>query len=98
MNKTLLNFGLGLALLLLLCLFPLPYGYYTLVRFIAMIVFACMAFVLYEQKNTILCVIAVALVILFQPFLKIPLGRDIWNIVDIIVALALVALWYKNKK
>ena len=98
MNKKLALVGLGLAFLLLLCLLPLPYGFYTLVRFISMVVFACMAFTYYEQKNTTLCVIAVALVLLFQPFIKIALGREIWNAVDIIVAIALIIQWYKTKE
>lgn len=98
MNKTLSFVGLGLAVLLLLCLFPLPYGYYTLVRFIAMVVFVCMAYAFYEQKSTLFCIIAVALAMLFQPFFKVALGRELWNLLDVIVAIALVILWYKSKK
>jgi hypothetical protein len=39
------------------------------------------------------------LALLFQPFLKLSLGREIWNILDIIVALGLVAsiIFKKNK-
>lgn len=33
-----------------------------------------------------------ALAILFQPFMKIALGRVIWNVVDIIVAVGLIYL------
>jgi hypothetical protein len=35
---------LGLAAALLLCLAPMPYGYYQLVRIVAMIAFAIMAY------------------------------------------------------
>ena len=35
-------------------------------------------------------VILVALALLFQPFIKIALGRSIWNIVDIVVAVGLL--------
>ena len=34
---------LSLAALLLLCLAPMPYGYYQLVRFVSMVVFGVMA-------------------------------------------------------
>ena len=88
--------GLGLAVALIVCLFPMPYGYYTLVRFVAMIIFGCMAFSFYKNENISLCVIASSLSLLFQPFFKIVLGRTMWNVIDVIVAIALVALWYKN--
>ncbi|MBP5375388.1 MAG: hypothetical protein J6Y38_03540 [Bacteroidaceae bacterium] len=37
-------------------------------------------------------------VLLFQPFIKIALGRTMWNIVDVIVAILLVWLWIKERK
>lgn len=86
--------GLGLAIALLLCLFPMPYGYYTIVRFAAMIIFGCMAFSFYKEKKIPLCVIAGSLALLFQPFFKIVLGRTMWNVIDVIVAIALVLIWY----
>ena len=96
MDKLLYKIGLGLAVALIVCLFPMPYGYYTLVRFVAMIIFGCMAFSFYKNVNISLCVIAGSLALLFQPFFKIVLGRTMWNVIDVIVAIALVALWYKN--
>ena len=35
-----------LAAMMLLCLAPMPYGYYVLVRFVAMVVFGVMALLL----------------------------------------------------
>ena len=96
MDNLLYKIGLGLAVALIVCLFPMPYGYYTLVRFVAMIIFGCMAFSFYKNVNISLCVIAGSLALLFQPFFKIVLGRTMWNVIDVIVAIALVALWYKN--
>ena len=98
MNKQLSNIGLGLAIMLLLCLLPLPYGYYILVRFVAMVVFAVMSYVYYEQKNTLFCVVAVALALLFQPFQKMALGREVWNVVDVLVSIILIAQWYVMKR
>ena len=34
MDNLLYKIGLGLAVALIVCLFPMPYGYYTLVRFV----------------------------------------------------------------
>ena len=90
--------GLGLALALLICLLPLPYGYYTLVRFAAMIVFGCMAFNFYREGKLPLCVVAASLVLLFQPIFKVAFGRAMWNAVDVLVAVALIVLWYTHRK
>ena len=87
-----------LAILLLLCLFRLPYGYYELVRFIAVIGFAILAWYEYEQKNIPMVIIYVALAFLFQPLYKISLGRQVWNIVDVVVAIGLILTIIIKKK
>ncbi len=56
-----------------------------------------MAFLFYKDDKIPLCVIACSLALLFQPFFKVILGRTMWNVVDIIVAITLILLWYKNK-
>ena len=94
MGNLVFKIGLGLAIALLVCLFPMPYGYYTLVRFASMIIFGCMAFRFYKEKVIPLSVIAGSMALLFQPFIKIVLGRTMWNIIDVIVATALILLWY----
>ena len=78
-----------LAILLLLCLIDFPYGFYQLVRFIALVGFGILAFKEYEKDNQSGMIIYIVLAILFQPLIKISLGRTLWNIVDIIVALYL---------
>ena len=98
MNSLLYKIGLVLATAMLVCLFPMPYGYYTLVRFAATIVFGCMAFNFHKEGKIPLCVTAGALALLFQPFFKLALGRSVWNVVDVIVAIVLIILWYKSKK
>ena len=75
-----------LAVLLLLCLFKMPYGYYTLMRLAATVGFAYMAYRYYEMKKETLVWTFGALALLFQPLVKIALGRDVWNIVDAEVA------------
>ena len=92
------NIGLGLAIALLVCLFPMPYGYYTLVRFVSTLFFGFMAYYFYRKENYFVCIVAAALALLFQPFLKVVLGRVVWNIVDVVVAIALILLWLKRKE
>lgn len=87
-----------MALLLAACLLPLPYGYYTLVRFVSMAAFVYLAYAYNERKNMPLAFTFGALALLFQPFVKIALGRGLWNIVDIAVALLLLVLWRKESR
>ena len=89
---------LALAALLLLCLAPMPYGYYQLVRFVAMVVFSLMAYRYYGEKKNELSITFGALALLFQPFVKVALGRIMWNIVDVLVAILLIVLYVKDGK
>ena len=98
MNDILPKIQLALSVALLLCLFPMLYGYYTLVRFAAMIIFAVMAYKFYKQNKEAMAVLFAALAILFQPFFKIALGRLMWNVVDVVVAILLFSLWYDSKR
>ena len=85
-----------LALLFLLCLANMPYGFYNLVRFVAMIAFAVYAYFYYEKKNNKLAIASLSLAVLFQPLLPIYLGRILWNIIDVIVAIFLIILYIKE--
>lgn len=91
---------IALAIALLICLAPMPYGYYMLVRYASTVAFGVMAYNYGESKKTELCIACIVLSLLFQPFVKIPLGREIWNFVDVVVAIFLISLSFKenNKK
>ena len=75
----------------------MPYGYYMLVRFVSMVAFGVMAYRYYTQSKVALTVTLASLALLFQPFIKISLGRTIWNVVDVIVAILLMLLWMKER-
>lgn len=81
---------LVLALLFFICLLDMPYGYYMIVRFSALIGFSILAFQSYQSKNQILTIIYVCLALLFQPFVKVALGRELWNVVDVIAGIFLI--------
>ena len=55
-----------IAVALLLCLLPLPYGYYELVRLGGMVCFAVLAYQSYQQKQEGWTVAYAALAVLFQ--------------------------------
>ena len=79
-----------LAALMLLCLAPMPYGYYMLVRFMAMVVFGIMAYSYYMNNKAIAATVFGVLALLFQPIYKIALGRVTWNVIDVLVAVLLI--------
>lgn len=81
-NNTLVTIKVLLIILFSLCLFDWQYGFYQFVRFFGMIGFGILAYNEYE-KNTNLFLIWISSLILINPFFKIALGREIWNIVDI---------------
>ena len=90
-----MNLKLVLAILLLLCLADMPYGFYQLVRFIAAGAFAYLSYDYFKLKKERLGFVFAALALLFQPFFKIALGRVVWNIVDVVVAVGLIILIVK---
>lgn len=87
-----------LAVLLFLCLAKMPYGYYQFVRFAGLIGFAILAYQANQQNKQTEMIVYGALALLFQPLFKIALGRELWNIVDVIVGIGLtVSIFIKPK-
>lgn len=86
-----------LSVLFLLCLLDMPYGFYQLVRFLGLIGFGILAYQSNQKGKQVEVIIYVALAILFQPIFKISLGRTLWNIVDVVVALGLLSSILINK-
>lgn len=87
-----------LAILFFICLAELPYGFYQFVRFAALVGFAVLAYHESDKENKTEMIIYICLAILFQPLIKIALGRGIWNVVDVVVGLALlVSIFLKHK-
>ncbi|WP_111880599.1 DUF6804 family protein [Aequorivita sp. CIP111184] len=89
---------IALAILFFLCLLNMPYGYYQLVRFLAFIGFGYIAYQANQENNNTAKIIYAALALLFQPFVKIALGRELWNIVDVLVAIGLLISIFQKRK
>ena len=91
---------LVLAVLMLLCLADMPYGFYELMRFVVTLGFGYLAYDYYQAGQVKWVVTFGVLLLLFQPFFKLALGRDLWNVVDVLVAVGLIYLLVKerNKK
>ncbi len=89
---------LGIALMLLACLLDMPYGFYQFVRFLSTIGFGYLAYEANSENRNNETILYVILGLLFQPFLKVSLGRELWNIVDVGVAIYLIAKAINLKK
>src|SRR5680860_516136 len=87
-----------LAILMFWCLLDMPYGFYQFVRFVALIGFGILAYKANEQNKNTEMIIFGGLALLFQPFFKIALGREMWNIVDVIVGIGLIGSLIMNRK
>jgi len=87
-----------LSVLFFLCLLDMPYGYFQIVRFAALVGFALLAYNANEQGHKREVIIYVCLAILFQPLIKIALGRAVWNVVDVIVAIGLILSMFIKPK
>ena len=74
----------------------MPYGFYQLVRFAALIGFAILAYSANKNDNQTEMIVYIVLALLFQPFVKIALGRQIWNILDVIIGIALLVSTFQK--
>lgn len=87
-----------LAALLLTCLAEMPFGYYQFVRFAGLVGFALLAYDSSKTGQQQMVILYVCLALLFQPFIKVALGRTVWNIVDVVVAVFLMASLFTGRK
>ena len=89
---------IGLSVALLACLLDMPYGFYQFIRFLAMMVFAFLAYTSAEKGEHPFAFVYIGLAILFQPVFKISLGRELWNILDVVVAIGLVYSVFRDAR
>lgn len=97
--KNFLNlFTLFLIPLLLLCLVRMPYGYYTLIRFLVMAGGIGWAVRFFREERVDFALSAALVALLFNPIWKVALGRGVWNAIDVLLAILLVVLLYMRSK
>lgn len=74
---------LGPVVMLLLALAPLPYGYYTMLRFVVCGIVSYLAWRHYELLGLGPWTIGLILTaILFNPIIPIHLPREVWAVID----------------
>ncbi len=90
-NLTFSIFGrIVISIMLLLSLFSLPYDYYQILRLFTTTIAAYCAVLAYRQKRDTWIWVFSTIALMFNPFLPVKLGRDLWNVADIIVALIML--------
>ena len=75
----------------------MPYGFYQFVRFVALVGFGVLAYKANREDKQTEMIIYGGLALLFQPFFKIALGREMWNIVDVVVGIGLIGSLITNR-
>jgi|ERR1035437_984340 glucose-6-phosphate-specific signal transduction histidine kinase len=83
---------LVIAGLLLGCLLKMPYGYFQAVRLIGCALFIWLAYLEYKEKRIINSALSVGGALLLNPIFKIYFKRDLWNDIDLAIAIAL-GIW-----
>ena len=67
-----------------LCLFSWEYSVYNFLRFFITIFFCLLSFHAFNRKNITEAIVNLSLLLLFQPFFKVYLTRELWLLVDLI--------------
>jgi len=78
--------------MLLLGAAPLPYGYYTLLRIVGAGIFTWSAIINYKKGNQSLLWASGLLALLFNPFMKIHLTKELWVFIDIGAGIFLLSI------
>ncbi|MGL4392523.1 MAG: DUF6804 family protein [Fusobacteriaceae bacterium] len=79
----------------LVAVFNMPYWYYTIFRIIWCVYFI----LLFQDKDYAkLKYVMIFSIVLYNPVLKIPLNKEVWQIINILYFLFMGYLWYRKKK
>ncbi len=74
-----------------------PYGYYTLLRWVVCGIFAYLAFVAFEKEKTEWVWILGIAAAIYNPFITMHLGRELWSLVNLVTIAVSVASITKLK-
>jgi len=86
------------AIALLVALGDWPYAYYQLLRFFICGVGAYGAYLAYQQKKIGWVWILGIITLLFNPFAKFYLGKETWQIVDLVGGIVFVIYFFRGEK
>ena len=84
--------------MLLMALAPLPYGYFTLLRIVICLTAVFLAWFSAKLRKTFWLWIMGFIALIFNPIVPLYLGRPLWLVVDLVVALTFAIYLIKNSK
>ena len=79
-----------MVVLLVVAAFPVPYGYYSLLKIMACGVFIWAAIISHSKGGSYLPWIFVVLIVLFNPIIPVYLSKELWIPVDVGAAIFLL--------
>ena len=92
-------FKIGAILFLLGALADNPYGYYQFLRWVILVIGAYSAYLVYNTEKKIWAWIFGIIAILFNPIIPLTFQRDIWQTIDVIVAIIFfTSLFQKHER
>lgn len=80
------------SVLCVAALLPMPYGYYTLLRIVASASAIAAGIAMLRGNHQRLALLAWALAILYNPFARVYFAREVWSVLNVLTAAALVYL------
>jgi len=88
-----------ISIIMLLLAIPTfwAYGYYVLLRWVVTISAVFLLWLAYESKKTFWLFLMGIIAILFNPIIPVHLDKEIWVVIDIIVAIIFLVSIYKLK-
>ncbi len=75
-----------ISIMLIVCLLPMPYWYYNVVRFFCTLWSVSIAFGYIQKLNLSWMVFYMIIANLFNPFIPIYLEKLTWNVIDVLLA------------
>ncbi len=93
------NIASGISVIMLLLAIPTfwPYGYYVLLRWVVTISAVFLLSLAYESKKTFWLFLMGMVVILFNPIIPVHLDKEIWIVIDFVVAVLFLVSIFKIK-
>ena len=101
MHKVTTNLTLFSVCLLVLGLFPMPYGYYTLLRLCACGYAGYVFYLRYQQERfSFVNIVLILIAFLYNPIIKVGFERDVWLFINLatIFFILYCAFFYKRGK
>ena len=83
--------------LLTFAIFDLSYSYYEVIRFVVMVLFILLGYFYYENQNKLMMIIWFSFALLVNPYYKLMISREVWQIIDLLL-ITLLAISFATSK